>query len=494
MPPRPCSCDRVTKGQPLAAGECPACWAFWHRPAVNALFGGAGAVPYTPPDYHEVELGLWMGAAVDAPPPGTAAVLNLTEAANGYTVEASRHVPISDDHDAEAPGVRWLREQVEWIAEQRAAGRTVYVHCHGGVSRSGLVTIAYIMATRHISFARALDLVRARRPKANPRFLFMRLLESWERELGTQEIVEDRHPDWPPVSEAKRNDPKQHERHIAGFREQLAGRPPKYNEHEHERGIVWVGGGKYWPGIVVGCRLTRRMGCSLPIEVWYRGESEQVNPADVAGMDVKLIDADALSARLGNNRVPRGDVSRGGWEAKSYALTYSRIRQVLYLDGDAYPVTAACHLFDPLQAAPFAFWSDLPHTSRNLKWQTVWPESPGDVPTVQGGQYLIDRQAFWRELQLWHWLNQRSDYYYGHGFGDQDLWRMVLAATRAPYLHLGAAPWISPAFVIPMQPNGRPAIVHRCQSHLFPGQLPPRAPHLPLEQAVWDTLKELGVA
>jgi hypothetical protein len=45
-----------------------------------------------------------------------------------------------------------------------------------------------------------------------------------------------------------------------------------------------------------------------------------------------------------------------------------------------------------------------------------------------------------------------------------------------------------------MQPNGRPAIVHRCQSHLFPGQLPPRAPHLPLEQAVWDTLKELGVA
>lgn len=42
MHPRPCTCDRLTKGQPLAPGDCRACWTFWHVPRVNALFGGSG--------------------------------------------------------------------------------------------------------------------------------------------------------------------------------------------------------------------------------------------------------------------------------------------------------------------------------------------------------------------------------------------------------------------------------------------------------------------
>jgi hypothetical protein len=80
---------------------------------------------------------------VAAPPPGTQAVLNLCESPDDYTAEFYRHEPIRDAPPP--PDLDWLRSQVAFIAEQRQAKRTIYVHCLNGVSRSGLVVTAYLM-------------------------------------------------------------------------------------------------------------------------------------------------------------------------------------------------------------------------------------------------------------------------------------------------------------------------------------------------------------
>lgn len=138
------------------------------------------------PGYAEVEPGLWIGEQPDEPPPGVTAVLNLTEAPDRYHGAAHlvcEHRPTSDDHTRPAPSMEWLNERVAWVAEQRAAGRSVFIHCLGGVSRSGMVTVAYLMSSRGYSREDALRAIRHARPQVAPRTAFWALLENYQNTL-----------------------------------------------------------------------------------------------------------------------------------------------------------------------------------------------------------------------------------------------------------------------------------------------------------------------
>lgn len=122
-----------------------------------------------------------MGGLVPEPPPGTTAVLNLCEAEDSYRVESHRWVPIPDAEPA--PSLDWLREQVAFVSQEKSAGRTVYVHCRAGVSRSGMVVVAYYMAQKGWSRDEAMEFVQSRRPVLHPNPAFMKLLLEWERTL-----------------------------------------------------------------------------------------------------------------------------------------------------------------------------------------------------------------------------------------------------------------------------------------------------------------------
>lgn len=266
----------------------------------------------------------------------------------------------------------------------------------------------------------------------------------------------------PPTVEYRRSEWSM-KAHLEELRKVVAAK----SDEEMSRGIVYVGGGKFWPSIVVGIRMLRELGCKLPIEVWYRGECEPIVAADVAGLDVNLIDSDRMSQQGCDNRIKRGKAAVGGWENKLYALTHTTLDQVLFLDADAYCVADPIPLLDLLSPAePFVFWSDLPGLEKNVKWERVYPQGADkQIPTVQGGQLLIDRRHAAKLLEICHWMNQHSDYYYAWMFGDQDTWRVGLAAGVCGYRHLGPAPWRNVAFVCGHE--GTDYIVHRCQSKLF---------------------------
>jgi hypothetical protein len=70
--------------------------------------------------YSLVEDGLYVGRAVPEPPPGTRAVVNLCDAEDRYSVEATLWEPILDDNNA--PDLDWLRRVVEFVADRRRAG------------------------------------------------------------------------------------------------------------------------------------------------------------------------------------------------------------------------------------------------------------------------------------------------------------------------------------------------------------------------------------
>src|SRR5438552_17356094 len=79
-----------------------------------------------PPDFSPIEDGLYLGARVDDPPPGTQAVLNLCEVEDRYTTEVYRQEPIRDDEPA--PSHDWLRRQVDFITAERQVGRTTFAY------------------------------------------------------------------------------------------------------------------------------------------------------------------------------------------------------------------------------------------------------------------------------------------------------------------------------------------------------------------------------
>jgi hypothetical protein len=134
-----------------------------------------------PPNYSKVEDGLYLGGYVHQPPPGTRAVLNLCESEDTYRAESHRWEPIPDAEPV--PSLDWLRAQLEFIETKRAAGKTVFVHCRNGVSRSGMVVVAYYMARSHWSRDDAVEFVRSRRPELRPNPVFMQLLLEWEQSL-----------------------------------------------------------------------------------------------------------------------------------------------------------------------------------------------------------------------------------------------------------------------------------------------------------------------
>ena len=132
-------------------------------------------------NYTLIEDGLYMGGDEKSPPFGTTAVLNLCEKEDPYRTDVYLWEPIPDA--APAPDLDWLRRMVKFVDDNRRAGRKTFVHCRNGVSRSGLVVVAYLMFKNRWTRDEALEFVRSKREIARPNPAFMERLLEWEHEV-----------------------------------------------------------------------------------------------------------------------------------------------------------------------------------------------------------------------------------------------------------------------------------------------------------------------
>jgi hypothetical protein len=148
---------------------------------VGAWFGLLAFEDASGQDYSRVESGLYIGSAVERPPKGTQAVVNLCGRRDLYQVEATLWKPVFES--GKEPTLEWLRGVVAFIAEQRRAGRTTYVHCLAGMNRSGAAVTAYLMQEHGWSRDEALAFLKKKRPVVQPNPTLMRVLLEWEQKL-----------------------------------------------------------------------------------------------------------------------------------------------------------------------------------------------------------------------------------------------------------------------------------------------------------------------
>jgi hypothetical protein len=135
-----------------------------------------------------IERNLYVGPIVEVPPPGTDVVVNLCEVDDPYRCEVHLWKPIRNGEPS--PPMAWLRTQVDFLEAQHREGKTIFVHCLGGHSRSVLVVAAYLMHRHGWSRDRALEYIRVRHPMAAPHRVFMDSLLEWEQTLNGSADVE----------------------------------------------------------------------------------------------------------------------------------------------------------------------------------------------------------------------------------------------------------------------------------------------------------------
>ena len=244
--------------------------------------------------------------------------------------------------------------------------------------------------------------------------------------------------------------------------------PPPFPEGRFSgRGVVLCAGGDvYFPCAWVCIGMLRRLGCTLPIELWYRGRREMTEEmiALLEPLGVECVDAYEMVRRHRSRRLD-------SWELKPFAIAWSRFAEVLYLDADNVALRDPAFLFDrdEYSRAGALFWPDRyggPGTGIEWLKREAW-EVCG-VPyraeaEIEAGQLLIDKRRSWRALSLTLHLNEHSDYYYAFFLGDKDTFHLAWRRTGTEY---ALVPWRPLTLgrsevIVQHGPGGSPLFQHR---------------------------------
>jgi GT2 family glycosyltransferase len=309
----------------------------------------------------------------------------------------------------------------------------------------------------------------------------------------------DDYREWPGVRQA----------YITLAREFLAAAPPYPADRYSGDGVVMLGGGNYWTSTYVSLRMLRESGCTLPVQLWYFEHADEMPAARQKLLEPLGVECVPVE-RAHHLRPFRGPL--GGWQAKALAVLDCPFRRVLYLDADCYPVVNPEYLLGHHQflAKGALFWPDGEFDKLPERTWKVFGLQYHDEAAFESGQFLIDKQKWWRAALLaWHY-NDHSDYYYHWAgnrdpariiYGDKDTWHMAAWVADQPYGVLTNFCHHNNEAYLHHDDQNRLVFVHRCRSkmrrpreHFGTTAQPPRPvplPGIPGEEKAFAFLHEL---
>ncbi|RIA97053.1 protein-tyrosine phosphatase-like protein [Glomus cerebriforme] len=90
-------------------------------------------------------------------------------------------IDIADDPSSNIS--KHFHECIGFIENAKSTNGRVYVHCQAGISRSATIVVAYLMNSQKISYKRALNLVKEKRPFVKPNHGFRKQLREFEKKI-----------------------------------------------------------------------------------------------------------------------------------------------------------------------------------------------------------------------------------------------------------------------------------------------------------------------
>lgn len=179
-------------------------------------------------------------------------------------------------------------------------------------------------------------------------------------------------------------------------------------------------------------KTLRKIGCTLPIELWYWGnELTQEVITEIEKHNVKC-----------KNLLDGGPSSLFGYMLKPLSIIKSSFKENLFLDADNICFRNPEELFNIKEYAKYGaiFWPDFWVISpQNPIWKII--ESPvTNSKEFENGQILIKKKRCWKELNLCLHFNYLSIYYYQLLMGDKDTFRFAWLALKTPFYMISSEP------------------------------------------------------
>ena len=206
---------------------------------------------------------------------------------------------------------------------------------------------------------------------------------------------------------------------------------PSCPDHFAGRGIVICAGGpQLFTNAWVCINMLRRLGCTLPIQLWHLHEHEVDTEMRmlVAPLGVECVNA-AEFQKTGAPRVV------DGWVLKSFAIHHTRFAEILLLDADNVPVVNPEFLFATPQyrRTGAIFWPDYNCLGPERAIWKVCGVPYRHEPEFETGQIVVNKKKCWAALALALWYNERASFYYQHIYGDKDTFHFAFRKLGRPY-------------------------------------------------------------
>ncbi|ROW01340.1 hypothetical protein VMCG_05949 [Cytospora schulzeri] len=230
-----------------------------------------------------------------------------------------------------------------------------------------------------------------------------------------------------------------------GFVRAINNRMPEYIplKRAPKQGIVTVGGGKYFPPLMVSLRLLRRTGTRLPIEVFLPEEEYEPELCEHVMPELNAF----------CRTFPNFDGKITHFQFKIFAILLSSFSDVLWLDADNFPLHDTAPLFksDPFQENGLITWPDLWQTSVSPAYYLIASRTSTPVSaraSTESGQLLISKVKHWKTLLLAAYYNYYGPGYYypilcqgGTGCGDKETFLPAAEAMGLPFYDIKAQPY-----------------------------------------------------
>ncbi|EEY59983.1 uncharacterized protein PITG_13148 [Phytophthora infestans T30-4] len=214
--------------------------------------------------------------------------------------------------------------------------------------------------------------------------------------------------------------------------------PPMTLDPLNSQGIIMAVYENVLPSAFASVRRLRDVGCTLPIELWFRhNELLTDNP-------VLLL----LTEKYGPIHLRQVfDERIFGFNVKVHALYYSHFTSVLLLDADNFAVKNPTPLFSSRAMKQYGavFWPDFWHPgnsifnlhAQSLVWELLGLEYV-DMPEQESGQVLVDRAVSKPMLeQLMYYATHTPNLFSKLKlvWGDKDLFRLTWLQMRKKFYY-----------------------------------------------------------
>lgn len=188
-------------------------------------------------------------------------------------------------------------------------------------------------------------------------------------------------------------------------------------------GIVMCAGGiAYFTCAWICIHNLRRVGCTLPIELWHLGNELSDEVIDA----LRKLDVDC------RDFLSESKTTFKGVSLKPLAILSSKFKDILFLDADNNCLEDPTFLFDSLEYKKngAVFWPDYWKTAAdNPIWEIIGSMAD-EMHEQESGQILINKEKCWRPLNLCVYFNRKKHIFHRLLYGDKDTFKFAWQALQ----------------------------------------------------------------